>query len=182
LLPRCRPDIRHSRIIATEDLPKWASTASTVRDARAVGIPGTAVAGRVRIAYLLEGREVHEEFTVMLANLQFLGAHYWGTEWATSVRAAPGQLASVRQIGLVMASSFRPDLRWFARHQQAADMVANVIRHEVDSALEVSRILARTNDHGMCSFAGAGSRCGARDRADPASGCRTPHGPAAIDA
>ncbi len=147
LLPRFRPEIRNAHVLGVETMPEWAQTALGVQDARRSGIRAQAEAGRVRIAYTLKDQPVEEEFFVMLDSLYILGLHYWGAEWATSVRAAPGQLDGVRRIQQVMVSSFRLNLSWFARERQAAATFEQMLYREQEAIMNTSRIIAQTNGH-----------------------------------
>ncbi|HEV3257294.1 MAG TPA: hypothetical protein VG013_10475 [Gemmataceae bacterium] len=146
LLPRLRPEMRNYRVLDTRDMPKWAGASTAVRDATAVGIPASATAGCVRIAYTDGGRAVQEEFYVMLVRAHIVGLDYWGTELCSSVRAEPGHLDPVRKIYETMVSSFRLDVHWFSRQQQVAAMVVNVLNNEQAAVMNLSRYLAQTND------------------------------------
>jgi hypothetical protein len=147
LLPRFRPEVRNARVVAVEPMPDWAQTSLAVQGARSAGIRAQAEAGRVRIAYALDGQPVEEEFYVMLDSLYMVGLHNWGAEWATSVRAAPGRLDPVRSVQQVMVSSFRLDLSWYARERQAAAVFEQMIYREQEAVMNISRILAETNRH-----------------------------------
>jgi hypothetical protein len=147
LLPRFRQEVRNARVVAAEAMPDWAETSLGVQGARAAGIHSGAEAGRVRIAYTLQGQPVEEEFYVMLDSLFMIGLHYWGAEWATSVRAAPRHLDPVRRIQQVMVSSFRLDPAWYARERQVAAAFEQMIYREQEAVMNMSRIISQTNAH-----------------------------------
>jgi hypothetical protein len=147
LLPRFRPDIRTYRVLAVEAMPEWARTSSVAEGVCSLRIPCQVQAGRVRIGYALNGQQVEEEFSVMLDSLYILGLHYWGAEWATSVRAAAGRLDPVRRIQVTMVSSLRLNLSWYSRERQVASTFEQMLYQEQQAVMNISRILAQTNDH-----------------------------------
>jgi hypothetical protein len=147
LLPHCRPDIKNFRVVAVEDMPEWAKTSTALADARANGIPCKVQAGRVRIAYVVDEQKVEEEFSVMLVNLSIVGCQYWGTEWASSVRAAPGKLEPVHRAEMTMASSVRFDLTWYSQERNVAATFEQMIYDEQAAVMARSRIIAEANNH-----------------------------------
>lgn len=147
LLPRFRPDVRDYRIVAVEGMTEWAKTSTMGQAGQALRIPYKVQASRVRIAYTVKDRPVEEEFYVMLDSLFMIGLHYWGAEWATSVRAEAGKLDPVRRIQLTMASSLQMSLPWYSRERQAAAMCEQLLKHEQVEIMKISGILARTNEH-----------------------------------
>lgn len=146
VIPRFRREIRNPQVLAVEDMPDWAAASAVLQETRQIGVPASAAAGRIRLSHVLNGRQVHEEFNLVLLNLPMTGLNFWGAEWATSVRAAPDELASVRQIHQTMVTSFRLDPHWFSRNQQVAAMLTQVIQHESALAMQLSAYLTRTND------------------------------------
>jgi hypothetical protein len=147
LLPRYRPELRGYRILGTQDMPLWAEASAAVKDARAGGIPATARAGLVRIGYVEKGKQVEEEFYVCLVSLRMGGLHFWGAEWASSVRAEAGKLASVRKIHQTMMDSLQISLRWYNRERQVAEMMTDACYQEQARVMALSAYLARTQDH-----------------------------------
>lgn len=144
LLPRYRPEVRSYRVVTAKPLPDWAKSSAFAQ------APGWKImAGQVRIAYSVNGQAVEEELNVMLDSLydRVNMKLWWGTEWATSVRAAPGKLDVVRGIHQTMVSSFRLDLSWYGRMCQAADVVRQIMQNESDAAVIRSKILAQANGH-----------------------------------
>ncbi len=144
LLPRFRPEIRNYRVVAVEPLPALAQS-SLAAQARTIGVPARVDAGRVRIAYVENGQPIEEEFYIILDNLPMAGVQFWGAEWATSVRAAPGQLDPVRRIHQVMVSSLRLNLAWYNEERQVASICEQMIRQEQAAIMDRSRILAQAN-------------------------------------
>ncbi|HZU35888.1 MAG TPA: hypothetical protein VFA18_08270, partial [Gemmataceae bacterium] len=60
LLPRFRPDVRSYRVVSTEPMPEWANASTVAQSVRGTGIPCRVAAGRVRIAYQVNGQDVEE--------------------------------------------------------------------------------------------------------------------------
>jgi len=146
LLPRFRPGLRNYRVVASQEMPDWAKASAALNDARALGIRSAAQAARVRIAYREGGREVHEEFYILMPSLYMVGLHWWGTEWASSVRAEPAKLEEAARVHLAMMNSLQINPRWYNRERQVAAMLEQDCYREQARVMALSSYLARTQD------------------------------------
>jgi hypothetical protein len=145
LLPRQRPDIKGYKIIAAQDMPKWAQSSSYVSDS----LPGmncTAQAGRVRIEYVENGRAIHEDFFLLLPRLQIGLLAFWGAESASSVRGEAGKLDGLHKLHNTMLSSTKLDLNWFNQEQQVAAVLQDMARRQQQQVMEISQIFRRTSN------------------------------------
>lgn len=144
LLPRLRPDIAEYRILGKQNLPEWARSSVT---AALVGkeFPVRARAGRVRLEYRANGRLVHEEFYLLLAETDVGEVTYWSAESASSARAEPGNLGQVVRLHDAMQHSCRIELPWFDQVAQAAELIRDGIRRHQRMIGDFSDYLRRTS-------------------------------------
>lgn len=145
LLPRQRPDIKNYKIVAEQDMPKWAQSSSYVRE----GLPGmkcTAQAGRVRIEYVENGRTIHEDFFLLLPRLQMGLLSFWGAEFASSVRGEAGTLDGLHKLHNTMLFSTKLDVNWFNKAQQVAAMMQDMANRQQQQLRDINQILQRTRN------------------------------------
>ncbi|HWY87889.1 MAG TPA: hypothetical protein VNX28_14250, partial [Gemmataceae bacterium] len=145
LLPRQRPDIKGYKIIAVQDMPKWAQPSSYMSE-RLPGMNCTAQAGRVRIEYVENGRTIHEDFFLLLPRLQMGPLVLGGAESASSVRGEAGKVDALHKLHNTMLFSTKIDLNWFNQEQQVAAILQDMANRQQQQVMEVSQIFQRTRN------------------------------------
>jgi hypothetical protein len=145
LLPRQRPDIKGHKVIAVQDMPKWAQSSSYMSE-NLPGMKCTAEAARIRIEYVENGRNIHEDFFLLLPRLQMGPVTYWGVESASSVRAEAGKVDGLHKLHNTMLFSTRLDLNWFNQEQQVSAMLQDMVNRQQQQIMEISQIIRRTNN------------------------------------
>jgi hypothetical protein len=145
LLPRQRPDVKGYKIIAVEDMPKWAQSSAYMSE----NLPGMKVnvqAGRVRIEYAENGRTIHEDFFLLLPSMQIGLVNLWGAETASSVRGEAGKLDGLHKLHNTMLFSTKIDLNWFNQEQQVAAILQDLANRQQQQVMEISQIFRRTSN------------------------------------
>jgi hypothetical protein len=146
-LPRFRPELTSYKVLAVDELPDWANASPSLETWKKLWVPAVAQAARIRLGYRHQGRDVEEEFYLLLVGARLSGADYWATEWASSVRAGAGQLEPVRRLHQTMAASVRLDLQWYARVEDVKALYLAIYSGENRKARRISEIVKEANDH-----------------------------------
>jgi len=149
--PRCRPESRQGRVVASERLPKLAQP--ILEASRRYHIPLLqANAARVLMEYPLDGRTMEEMFYCTAFSYQLQGMVGWMIEPAFSYRAEKGRLKDAFPVLGTIAASMAENPQWVAARRQAMSrMVASASRPPQTTAgrlgiLDVSRSMSRDQD------------------------------------
>lgn len=148
LLPRWRANLR-PRIVSQQALPELAR-------AYEQGEPGwrgtgaTFSAGKVRIAYQVDGRAVEEDLYAVLATTVLPSSMTAPlvtqvADLMHGMRAETGKLEAATKVFQTMVNSTRPNLTWFNRYVQLCQMLIRVEMDRIKAAGDVSRIISQTN-------------------------------------
>jgi hypothetical protein len=147
ILPQHRSHVAGGRVVARESLPSVAAqVAQTVQEA---GVSKRVLADRVRVEYEEGGRTIEEDFycVLVLAETPMLpGTVMWTTDRMFSFRAEKGQLDRNASLLQAMSASLRINPAWFARYMQVVQLWQQSQMRAIQSAGELSRYIAQTND------------------------------------
>ncbi len=111
-------------------------------------------AGRMRIEYLEEGREVEEEIYGIIERYRFSMPGIYGmivhTNWVAdylfSFKTLRGELEGKRKIFQLIAHSFKLNPTWFSKYNQVVNFLVQNQIQQISNIGEISRIIARTSD------------------------------------
>jgi hypothetical protein len=146
IIPRYRADVQ-VRLIGEQELPEWAKAVSQ----QAEQVPGVQLqshAGKVRLAYSVQGQAVEEDLYCVLQTvfLAAAGNMYIQTgERVHGMRAAAGRLDESTRVMQTMVTSVRVNPQWFNRYQQVCQALHNMQMQRIRAAGQISRIISETN-------------------------------------
>jgi hypothetical protein len=146
IIPRYRADVQ-VRLIGEQELPEWAKAVSQ----QAEQVPGVQLqshAGKVRLAYSVQGQAVEEDLYCVLQTvfLAAAGNMYIQTgERVHGMRAAAGRLDESTRVMQTMVTSVRVNPQWFNQYQQVCQALHNMQMQRIRAAGQISRIISDTN-------------------------------------
>jgi hypothetical protein len=146
IVPRYRANVQ-ARLIGEQELPEWAKAVSQ----QAEQVPGVQLqshAGKVRLAYGVQGQAVEEDLYCVLQTvfLPAAGNMYIQTgERVHGMRAAAGRLDEGTRVMQTMVTSVRVNPRWFNQYQQVCQALHNMQMQRIRAAGQISRIISETN-------------------------------------
>ncbi len=146
IVPRYRADVQ-ARLIGEQELPEWAKAVSQ----QAEQVPGVQVqshAGKIRLAYTVQGQPVEEDLYCVLQTvfLQAAGNMCIQTgERVHGIRAASGRLDESTRVMQAMVTSVRVNPQWFNQYQQVCQALHNMQMQKIRTAGQISRIISESN-------------------------------------
>jgi hypothetical protein len=144
-LPRERRGVG-ARVTATEDLPKIAKAAGKSLPG---GLSPTIRAGRVRLEYRLDGKEMQEDVYVTLAATRSpynRNVIFWGPTMLYSFRAEKGKLDAQTPLFNAMVSSSVIYLKWKAGYEYVQRLWTQGQMQAIANAGHISRIIAQNGE------------------------------------
>jgi len=146
-LPRSRGQVQ-AKIVKTEALPKLAEAARQGEPAPPLGGPQMVfTAGRVRIAYDLDGKAVEEDLYCVLNSISLSGGNMTIqiADKLYGLRASTGQLEQATKLFETMIHSTRFNLEWFNRYAQLVQTLTQAQMNQIRAAGELSRYISRAS-------------------------------------
>jgi hypothetical protein len=149
VLPRYSAQLQGAQITKQEDLPALAQAWA------AANYPGVTQghfsAGKIRIEYLVQGVPAEMDIYGVVGGwtypLQGVPMTNWSIESIRYSRAPKGKLDDQLKLFQSMAYSERLNIQWLNRYSQVRDMMIQQQMEASNRAVELSRYLARVNDH-----------------------------------
>ncbi|MBV9084696.1 MAG: hypothetical protein JOZ62_18625 [Acidobacteriaceae bacterium] len=149
VLPRYWPNLRDARVVAQQDLPELAALGPLkYPDLKQTG---RFRAGKLRLEYFERGVPVEQDVYCLTVafDSQVNGtiSTFWGIDEIRYSKAPKGKLDEQYKLMETIGCSTKLNLRWFARYQQLTQILMQNEMNASNRAVELSRYLARTNDH-----------------------------------
>jgi hypothetical protein len=147
-LPRTRGNVQ-ARLVGEEVLPGLAEAARAAEPAPPYGGPQMVfTAGKVRIAFELNGKSVEEDLYCVLNSMALPPGNMviQIADKLYALRAEKGSLPGVTKIGETMIHSTRPNLQWFNRYVQLVQALTQAQMNQIRAAGELSRYISRTSN------------------------------------
>jgi hypothetical protein len=146
IVPRYRADVQ-ARLIGEQELPEWAKAVGQQAE-QTPGVQLQSHAGKIRLAYTLQGQAVEEDLYCVLQTtfLSAAGNMYIQTgERVHGMRAVRGRLDESTRVMQTMVTSVRVNQEWFNQYQQVCQALHNMQMQKIRTAGQISRIISETN-------------------------------------
>jgi hypothetical protein len=164
-LPAVRARYR-PKVTRYQDMPE-------VAKAHAAAMGGARVrSGRLRIEYVLNGKEVEEDFYLSVFVTSYpLGvndciAYSWGPVGVPfSLRAAKGKLDAATPLMLASVNSLQIEKKWFGEYMYVCDLFKARVMQGIRNAVEISETVRKNSDAVFKMYSDAyWSRAASQDR------------------
>jgi hypothetical protein len=147
VLPRHRQKAAGLRLVERTPLPDVAkAVAGGIQEQ---GVSKQVKAEKVRIEYQEGGKAMQEDIYCVMAystSAILPGTTFWGPERLYSFRAEKGKLDETAKLLHTMVASMKINLAWFNQYLQVVQLWQQGQRQSIQSAGELSRYIAKTND------------------------------------
>ncbi|MEW6419400.1 MAG: hypothetical protein AB1480_15015 [Nitrospirota bacterium] len=150
IIPKARARVTDLRIINKKEVSELAKLAT---GASTPGVHSSAEAGKIRIQYTENGRQMEEEmyaavsqFITELPGSFFTRGYfinYWYIDYVFSLRAEKGKLDSHSKVFQTMVYSLRANPRWFAKVANVKEMMAQQIIRGIRPVGRIGEMVAR---------------------------------------
>lgn len=147
LLPQIRPQAQNLRLVAQQELPRWANNIAQLS-----AQPGGTTQGygvRARFAYTEQGCNWEEDFycVVVVTRSNMAPQNLiWQADRNFSVRARAGKLDALQPLANAIINSFQVDKTWYARFVQVQNQWIAAQQQGIANAGALSRAISRSND------------------------------------
>ena len=144
VLPRFRPALRDSQVVASEELPKLAQAAAPLYSQP--GVQGVVRAGRLRIQYMEGGVAVQEELGCIFVSFEGPTGAIWGLDQITSFKAKKDELDARMPMFRNMLFSLEPNESWYADLQNATRILVEGAYQEQAQVMKRVQIETQKNE------------------------------------
>ncbi|MEW6444298.1 MAG: hypothetical protein AB1640_25415 [bacterium] len=146
IVPRYRGNVR-ARQIGEQELPEWAKAVSQQTE-QTPGVQLKSHAGKIRLAYTVDGQAVEEDLYCVLQTVLLPGAnnmYIQSGERVHGMRAASGRLDESTRMMQTMVTSVRANPQWFNQYQQVCQALQKMQMQKIRTAGQISRIISESN-------------------------------------
>lgn len=145
IVPRYQANLRDAAVIAQEELPQVAA-AILENNPDLRGGMVTARAGKIRLDYQQSGKAVQEDLYGVVVVAQIQSGTVWVPGEIRYSKAEKGRLEEQYKLFQTIVYSMRPQLEWYNKYQQIAQMMVQSQIDASNRALDLSRYIARVNN------------------------------------